>query len=881
MTILVTPGDKKGPFLSGIILLTPFSTLSAPPVFNLLIPIFLWYHYTMDFEEDNTLFDEQKEEEERKKRARRSYLTLIPCLILGFFLIGLGAYLYFAFTLPPIKSLEDYRPPIVTKVLSDEGEVVGEFCKERRIVVPMQQIPEVLSQAFVAAEDAKFFQHKGISYLSILRAMGRNILAGQITQGGSTITQQTVRSMVLSRERTVSRKVREFILAHRIEKYLTKEEILYIYLNQIYLGHGNYGVEAAARDYFNKGVEEVTLAEAALLAGLPQSPENYSPLKNFERSKMRQAYVLGRMVEEGYITRQAADAAYRAPLKIQSRENTTLNIAPYFTEYVRIYLQEKYGEEALYTQGLQIHTTINVVNQKAAQEAMQAGLTELDRRQGYRGPEQVLKSEEIDAFCQEVAKKLAEKPLTVGETYLGVVTEITKDNKRVIVRIGDKTGSIPFEQMRWARSPDPEVDYTTAQLKNPQQALKVGYVIRAKVRAIPPKGLLTLDLDQAPKVQGALISMEIPTGFVRAMVGGNNFLESQFNRAVQARRQPGSAFKPIIYAAALDKGFTPASVIIDSPVIYEDALKEENWKPKNYEDRFYGPTTLRTALTYSRNVVTIKLMRDIGVPYAIKYAQRLGIESPLTEDLSLSLGSSEVIPLELVRAYAVFAARGHLLHPIFIRRVMDRDGKILEENNPWQLEADLSKKEGTIVEEDLKGGTEGVCPQVISEQSAYLMTSLLQGVVEEGTGRRALSLGRPCAGKTGTTNEYTDAWFVGYTPDLITGVWVGFDEKKPLGKFETGSRTASPIWVACMQKALAERPVRNFPIPAGIVFAKIDRDTGLLASPSAKNVIFECFKEGTQPTQYSTEGSSGGSDDFLKSDTIGQQGQPGPSKAGP
>jgi penicillin-binding protein 1A len=836
----------------------------------------------MDFEEDNTLFDNPKrEEEERKRRAIRSYLTLIPCLILAFFLIGLGAYLYFSFTLPPIKSLEDYKPPVITKVFSDEGELVGEFCKERRIVVPMQQIPKVVSQAFVAAEDAKFFQHKGISYLGILRAIKNNILRGEVTQGGSTITQQTVRSMVLSRERTLSRKVREFILAHRIEKYLTKEEILYIYLNQIYLGHGNYGVEAACRDYFNKGVEDISLAEAALLAGLPQSPENYSPLKNFERSKARQAYVLGRMVEEGYITKQAADAAYRAPLKIQSRENTTLNIAPYFTEYIRIYLQEKYGEDALYTQGLQVYTTLNVVNQKAAQDAVQAGLTELDRRQGYRGPEEVLTKEQIEPFCRDVAQKLTQKPLVVGETYPGVVTEITKDNRRVIVRIGDRTGYIPFESMRWARNPDPEVDYTTAQLKRPQQALKVGYVIRAKVRTISAKGLLTLDLDQAPKVQGALISMEIPTGYIRAMVGGNNFLESQFNRALQARRQPGSAFKPIIYAAALDKGFTPASVIIDSPVIYEDALKDENWKPKNYEDRFYGPTTLRTALTNSRNVVTIKLMRDIGVPYAIKYAQRLGIESPLTEDLSLSLGSSEVTPLELVRAYAVFAARGHLLHPIFIRKVVDRDGKILEENNPWPLEADLRKQEGTIVEEDLKSGIEGVSPQVISEQTAYLMTSLLRGVVQEGTGWRARELGRPCAGKTGTTNEYTDAWFVGYTPDLITGVWVGFDEKKPLGRFETGSRAASPIWVSAMQKALVGKLVRNFPIPEGIVFAKIDRDNGLLASPSTKNVIFECFKEGTQPTQYSTEGSSGGSEDFLKSDTIGQQGQPSPSKAGP
>ena len=337
---------------------------------------------------------------------------------------------------------------------------------------------------------------------------------------------------------------------------------------------------------------------------------------------------------------------------------------------------------------------------------------------------------------------------------------------------------------------------------------------------------------------------------------------------MQARRQPGSAFKPVIYAAALDWGLTPASIILDSPVIYYDALKDGDWKPKNFEEEFHGPTTLRTALTTSRNVVTIKVMRDIGIPYAIKYAQRLGIESPLTPDLSLSLGSSEVIPLELVRAYAVFAARGHLLTPIFIKQVADRDGEILEEHQALPLEADLGTSNGTIIEEDLKSGKMDMCPQVISEQTAYIMTSLLQGVVQQGTGWRAKALGRPCGGKTGTTNEYSDAWFVGYTPDVITGVWVGFDEKKPLGKFETGSRAASPIWLSYMQQALAGKPLRNFTIPEGIVFAKIDPKTGLLASPGAKEVVFECFKEGTQPTSYSSESLFTKDEDFLKSDTI-------------
>jgi len=818
----------------------------------------------MDFQEYNSFNGER----ERKQRARKSYVLFVPCLILAFLLIGVGMYLYFSFTLPPIKSLEDYKPPIITKVFSAEGELVGEFCKERRIVVPIEAIPNVLSQAFVAAEDADFFKHKGVSYLGILRAMVRNILAGRIIQGGSTITQQTVRSMVLSRERTLSRKIREVMLAHRIEKYLTKEEILYIYLNQIYLGHGNYGVEAAARDYFAKGAAELNLAEAALLAGLPRAPENYSPIHHFQQAKQRQAYVLGRMVEEGYITPQEADEAHQAPLEIQSRENKFLHIAPYFTEYVRIYLQELYGEEALYTQGLQVHTALELQKQKAAQEALQTGLTNLDRRQGYRGPERVLNKDEIDAFCQEVAEKLTENPIKKGEVYPGVVTGFSKDKKQVLVRIGDKKGYIPFETMRWARSPDPEVNYSDAQLKDPSQALKVGYAIQARVQAVPSKGLLKLELEQEPAVQGALISLEIPTGYVRAMVGGRDFLKSQFNRALQAHRQPGSAFKPVIYAAALDKGFTPASIIIDSPVIYEDALKDEDWKPKNFEDKFYGPTTLRTALTKSRNVVTIKVLRDIGIPYAIKYAQRLGIESPLAPDLSLALGSSGVTPLELVRAYAVFAARGHLLKPIFITKVMDRDGETLEENHPWPLEADLGRQVGTIVEEDLKTGNEGVCPQVISEQTAYIMTSFLEGVVQGGTGQRAKALGRPCGGKTGTSNEYTDAWFVGFTPDLIAGVWVGFDENKPLGKFETGSRTASPIWVSYMQKAVAGRPVKNFSIPEGIFFAKINPQTGLLCPPGAKDCIFECFKEGTQPTRYSSEASSGDEEDFLRSNTI-------------
>jgi penicillin-binding protein 1A len=801
-------------------------------------------------------------------------LFFIVCggIVLGL-LAGIGGYFYYSSTLPSIKSLAGYMPPIITQVYSDNGEVIGEFATERRIVVTIDKIPPVLAQAFVASEDSQFFQHKGVSYIGILRAMIKNIRAGRIAQGGSTITQQVVRSFLLSRERTISRKTREILLAHRLEKYLTKREILYLYLNQIYLGHGNYGVEAAARDYFGKSTEDLGLAEAAMLAGLPKAPERYSPFRNLSLAKQRQAYVLKRMVEDGYISLREAETAYRIPLEFTGRENRYLNVAPYFTEYVRIYLEEKYGREALYTEGLQVHTSLNVSLQRAAQEALEQGLINLDRRQGYRGPERVLQEDDIEPFCAEVAQMLIDDPVRPGGVYPGVVTGFSKKKDRVTVRVGNQTGYIPFKSMRWARRPDPTVEYREAPLKDPTDALAVGYVIKVTCRELDAKDRPLLELYQEPQAQASIVAMELPTGYVKAMVGGHNFLESQFNRAVQAHRQPGSAFKPIVYAAALDKDYTTASIIVDSPVIYYDEMKGENWKPRNFEERFYGPTTFRNALVHSRNVITIKLVRDIGIPYVVRYAQQLGIASELTPDLSLSLGSSELTLLELVRAYAVFAARGHLLTPIFITRVLDRTGTVLEEHEPLPLEIDFKKSQGEIVEEDLRHDEPTFYPQVTSEQTAFIMTNLLEDVVKHGTGWRVKALGRPCAGKTGTTNDYTDAWFVGYTPKLIAGVWVGFDEKKPLGKYETGSRAASPIWLSFMKAALQDTPARDFPTPEGIVFAKIDPKTGLLANPGTDGALFECFKEGTEPSQYTQDTTVVNTQDFLESDILLQGGQ--------
>lgn len=742
-----------------------------------------------------------------------------------------GLFLYFYYTLPPMKDISDYNPPLMTRVYSADGQIIGEFYQERRILVPNDKIPRLLRQAFVAAEDADFYRHRGISWLGIFRALIRNLQAGRIVQGGSTITQQVVRSLLLNRQRTLSRKIKELILAHRIEQRLSKDEILYIYLNQIYLGHGNYGVGAAAEDYFGKSVEELNLAEMAMLAGLPKAPELYSPLRNFDRAKRRQAYVLKRMVEEGYITEKEARDAYATPLHIKGRGNRFLEVAPYFVEYVRQYLIERYGEDEVYTGGLQVYTSLDTRMQRAAQEAVRKGLLALDRRQGFRGPEKVLEPSEVEDFCKEVADRI--KELKPGETYLGVVTKAERE--RVWVRIGNFKGFISADTLRW-------VDR-----EHPEESLKEGFVIRVKVVELK-EGEARLELYQEPQVEGALLAMELPTGYVRALVGGWDFLRSQFNRALQARRQVGSAFKPIVYAAALTKGYTPASIILDAPVIYEDLERGESWKPKNYRERFYGPTRLRMALARSQNLATVKLARDIGVPYIIRFARKLGITSPLNPDLSMALGSSALSLLEVVRAYAVFATGGHLVDPIFITKVFDRRGEVLEEHKPLPLEAEL-RREGIEPQR-------GKCyPQVLDEDTAYLMTSMLQSVVKEGTGWRAKALGRPCAGKTGTTDDYTDAWFIGYTPHLITGVWVGFDEPRPLGEHETGSRAACPIWVAFMKEALKDTPPEDFQVPEGVVFVRIDPKTGLLARPGEPG-IFECFRQGTEPRRFSEESPS-------------------------
>ncbi|MDJ0720081.1 MAG: penicillin-binding protein 1A [Desulfobacterales bacterium] len=772
-----------------------------------------------------------------KKRARKSPgswrrrlvrwfagITLLVLVAGG--LTAAGFFLHISRQLPKITSLADYRPSTVSVVYADDGEKIAEFYEERRIVLPLEAMPDMLVEAFLAAEDSRFYEHRGIDFVSIVRAFFKNIEAGEIVQGGSTITQQVTKSFFLTPERSYKRKLKEAILAYRITKTFSKQDVLYLYLNQIYLGHGAYGVEAAAENYFDKSVEDLNLAECAILAGLPQAPSRYSPYRHPERARKRQHYVLNRMQEEGFITAEQAEEARSAPWDIKPRRNWFAEKAPFYTEHVRRYIEQKYGADAINREGLKIFTAVNLAMQHAAREEIVKGLHELDKRQGYRGPLTNIPEVDREDYLKTLTVDQADR-LETGVELKGLVTAV--DNRALVVKadLGAAEGLLALEDMDWARKPDPDVVYWAAKVKRPGNVLRVGDVIQVRLKAAPeqPGEPWPLSLEQTPVAQSALLCFEAETGFVKAMIGGRSFEESQFNRAFQSRRQPGSAFKPLIYAAAIDKGYTPASIILDSPIVFEDTERDFTWKPRNYKEKFYGPTRLREALAKSRNVVTVKLLKDIGIDYAIDYSRKLGIHSHLNRDLSIALGSSGVSLLEIVNAYSVFVNNGYRVKPIFVTRIEDRDGNVLEEAR--------SEKE-----------------KVIENTTAFIMNSMLESVVKEGTGQRVKALNRPVAGKTGTTNNLYDAWFVGYTPDYITGVWVGMDEEASMGRGETGSRAASPIWLAFMQKAIAAKPVKAFEVPDGIVFSRIDAETGLLPIPESTDTIFECFKEGTEPTEY-------------------------------
>jgi penicillin-binding protein 1A len=663
----------------------------------------------------------------------------------------------------------------------------------------LDRIPEHVRQAFIAAEDDAFYRHKGIDATGILRAFLNNLLAGGKVQGGSTITQQVVKSVLLTPQKSYERKIKEMILSIRLEQEVAKDDILLLYLNHIYLGSGSYGVAAAAREYFGKDIADVTLPEAALLAGLPQAPSRYSPYRHWPEAKARQRYVLGRMYDVGFIDHAAREAAVNEPLSLASRKGS-FQAAPYLVEHVRRILEERYGRTVLYELGLQVHTTVDLRLQEAAEQALCGGLDALAARlNNFRGGFRDMSPEEREIYLrlQAQAFKDVERP-EPGFSYEALVTAVRGDSARI--QLGPFTGQVVFDTSDAAEAPQ----------------LQLNDLIR--VRVVEDDGSLRYEFDPGPTIEGALVAVDQRTGFVRAMVGGYDFERSHLNRVTQAKRQPGSAFKPLVYAAALDRNFTPATVIMDEPISYND--NGRIWAPQNFEEKFFGPTSLRTALAKSRNVVTVKLAERIGIKYLINYMPRFGLPVP-PRNLSIALGTTEVTPLELSYAFATLANNGVRPVPIVITEITDQQGQVLERTEP-------------------------ALAQSIPATTAFQITSMLQDVVERGTGKRARGLNQPTAGKTGTTNDLGDAWFVGYTPQLLAAVWVGFDNKRPIGAKETGGKVAAPIWKAFMEKALAGMPRAEFPIPDGLKCVNIDPETGSRAAPGSASRL-ECFRPGTEP----------------------------------
>ena len=803
------------------------------------------------------------------RRRGKNPWKFITITLVGLGVAGLlavfGYFTYLYASLPKVDRLADYRPPIVSQVFGDDGSLVGEFYLERRTVVPVDKIPRKLIQAFVAAEDSNFYQHKGLDYLGIVRAAVKNLISLRKKEGASTITQQVAKSMLLSPEKSFARKFKEAILATRMEKMLSKDDILYVYLNQIYLGGGSYGVQVAAETYFGKNVEQLNLAEMAMLAGLPKAPNAYSPIKHLDRARERQAYVLERMVREGYVTQAEADHARATPIVIRSMKKVNSEQSAYFLEHIRIKLEESYGMDRLYKEGLKIYTTMNAEMQRGAYEAVVNGLKNVDKRQGFRGAVRYLAESQVDDFCRKVEDGIDTASLKQGSTYQGVVTTVDPAKGDVTVRVGDRTGIISRKNMAWAG----KVQLVNAwgQQEGKGKSLSPGSVVF--VSLLTPdanKQGAIFALDQEPEVQAAVVALDPLTGAVKAMVGGYDFRRSQFNRAVQAKRNPGSAFKPIIYAAALDKGLTAATTFDDSPVEYEGG-GDKAWKPKNYDNIYRGTVTMREALTNSINVVSVKILEKIGVGAAIDYAKKLGITSPLAANLTLALGSSSVTPLELTAAYGVFASGGYRTTPYVITKVEDADGRVLEETATpviptFTNQTTVTLPDAALPPAPVASAGSGVVP-VIAPETAFIITNLMESVVTSGTGQRAKALGRPVAGKTGTTNDMKDAWFVGYVPQLVAGVWVGYDQEKSLGAGGSGGQAAAPIWTEFMQRALAGTPVKDFSPPSDITFASINPRTGRLARQGEGGAIQECFIAGTEPTDYSVEQDTPASDESV------------------
>lgn len=793
----------------------------------------------------------------------------------------IAAFAYLKAELPALTRVADYQPPQVTRIYSDDGQLVGELFREKRTVVPIEVVPKHVVHAFLAAEDAKFYEHEGIDYFGILRAAIKNLRPGAHLQGASTITQQIVKTLVVGPERSYVRKMREALLSRELEQLLTKDEILYIYLNQIYFGSGAHGVEEAARVYFGKSVREVTLGEAALLASIPKNPSHYTPAADPAAAKQRQVYVLEQMRQNGWATPEEVKKLEAEPVPMPPTPPRYLGVGPQYVEHVKKLLADKYGEDTVLTRGYTVYVGMVARMQAAAHLSLRRGLEALARQQGYPGARLRIEVDRLGRFKKalhealdarlhkrrayaktrgglllwdlseitdqtvadetKVPEALRLTTVEEGDRLTGLVDRVDSVGKTISVDLGTTRGVISFKTLGWARRFSPLAG--TPSPHDPSDVVREGDLVEVELGPVPPtlgKAPLKLDLVPEPKAEAALVALDPYTRLVRAVVGGYRPEAGGLNRALQSRRQPGSAFKPLVYAAGIAEGaITPASLCADSPILIRDPWTGAAWKPENFEDGKYdGTITYRTALMRSKNTCSVKLIEKVKPDKVIAVAKAAGVDSPLPENLTLALGTGDVRPIELANAYAMVASGGLFAPPIFIRKVVDQDGTVLEDNRAEP--------------------TEAVKPEV-----AYVLTQMMRSVVEGGTATKALVLDRPLAGKTGTSQDARNVWFSGFSAELVATVWVGFDDNSPLGRV-TGGSTALPIWIDFMGRALSGVPVREFTeAPDNVVMVKVDPGTG---QPSeGPDAIDEAFVAGTEPSKSTATLPS----IFLQDDTAG------------
>ena len=803
---------------------------------------------------------------------------VLSLIVLGIVSLAMASLIIIP-KLPDIDTLKDVRMQVPLRIYTHDGSLIAEFGEKRRTPIEIEHTPKKLIEAFIAAEDDRFYEHPGVDWQGILRAVYVLVTTGEKKEGGSTITMQVARNFFLSREKSYTRKLNEIFLALKIERELSKDEILQLYLNKIYLGQRAYGVGSAAQVYYGKNVNELTLAQMAMIAGLPKAPSASNPVSYPQKALQRRTYVLKRMLDLGYITQQEFDEANKEPITASLHSPDVEIEAPYIAEMVRQEMLNRYGEDA-YSNGYNVYTTIRNRNQVAANQALREALLEYDRRHGYRGPEHHVDLAKLED--EEAWRQLLETYPAIGNLYPALVTEV-RDKSASVYLAGIGSVDIEWSGMDWARP------YLTENSRGPEpqsagDILKPGDIVRIVEN---DKGQWMLS--QLPEVEGALVSMDPNNGAALALVGGFDFYRSKFNRVTQAKRQPGSSFKPFVYSAALEAGYTAASIINDAPVVFDDPGIEDIWRPENYSGRYFGPTRMRVALYKSRNLVSIRLLHGMGIPFALKHIKKFGYNvDQLPHNLSLALGSGAVSPWQHASAYCILANGGYRVEPYFIDRIEDVDHNVLFQADPLVVCRDCEKNQGADKSDAAESSqdaqtwepqvlltppgladtneastaaqehTPRIAPRVVNAENIWIMNSMTRDVIKKGTGRGALVLKRDdVSGKTGTTNDQRDAWFAGYNPYIVAVTWVGFDNFQPLGNYETGARAALPMWIKYMRVALQGVPETILERPPGLVMARIDPETGQLASPENPDAIFEVFRSRYAPKKTEQEQEHG------------------------